>query len=138
MHMVPSDPAGAHQGTHDVGVGAGLQRRHASQALPPEWPDMPWNEDNTNTNDSHYDNMAWPCASCLPMNFPPDPGRFNASITAPLDGQDPARPADEGSAMVACIPSERLFGGACEVHIRHKGALYRLRQTSLGKLILTK
>ena len=38
----------------------------------------------------------------------------------------------------ACIPSERLFGGASEVLIEHRGALYRLKLTSLGKLILTK
>ena len=36
------------------------------------------------------------------------------------------------------IPSEQLFHGAQEVQIEHRGALYRLQQTSLGKLILTK
>jgi hemin uptake protein HemP len=36
------------------------------------------------------------------------------------------------------ISSQALFSGANEVEIEHKGALYRLRQTSLGKLILTK
>lgn len=35
-------------------------------------------------------------------------------------------------------PSESLFGGALELVIEHRGAEYRLRQTSLGKLILTK
>nr|WP_295782330.1 hemin uptake protein HemP [Rhodoferax sp.] len=38
----------------------------------------------------------------------------------------------------ARISSQTLFAGANEVEIEHKGALYRLRQTSLGKLILTK
>ena len=33
---------------------------------------------------------------------------------------------------------EALFGGASEVHISHRGSLYRLKQTALGKLILTK
>jgi hemin uptake protein HemP len=37
-----------------------------------------------------------------------------------------------------CIPSDQLFGTATEVHIEHRGTLYRLKQTALGKLILTK
>lgn len=36
------------------------------------------------------------------------------------------------------ITSAQLFAGAAEVHIEHHGALYRLKHTSLGKLILTK
>lgn len=36
------------------------------------------------------------------------------------------------------IASKDLFAGAQEVEISHHGVLYRLRQTSLGKLILTK
>ncbi|MGH8796840.1 MAG: hemin uptake protein HemP [Caldimonas sp.] len=36
------------------------------------------------------------------------------------------------------IRSEALFGGASEVRIAHRGALYCLRVTALGKLILTK
>lgn len=36
------------------------------------------------------------------------------------------------------VTSDTLFGGAAEVQIDHRGVLYRLRQTSLGKLILTK
>ena len=36
------------------------------------------------------------------------------------------------------LKSEALFDGACEVLIDHRGVMYRLRQTSLGKLILTK
>ena len=39
---------------------------------------------------------------------------------------------------VAVLSSAELFRGANEVLIEHKGAVYRLRQTSLGKLILTK
>lgn len=34
--------------------------------------------------------------------------------------------------------SRQLFGEANEIIIEHSGALYRLRRTSLGKLILTK
>lgn len=36
------------------------------------------------------------------------------------------------------IASETLFAGAREVQISHGGVVYRLRQTALGKLILTK
>lgn len=39
---------------------------------------------------------------------------------------------------VARFPSHEIFAGALEVEIEHNGVLYRLRQTSLGKLILTK
>jgi hemin uptake protein HemP len=39
---------------------------------------------------------------------------------------------------IARVSSEQLFAGAAEVHIDHHGAVYRLKQTSLGKLILTK
>ena len=42
------------------------------------------------------------------------------------------------NANVQCIDSQRLFAGAQEVHIQHHGVVYRLKQTSLGKLILTK
>jgi hemin uptake protein HemP len=34
--------------------------------------------------------------------------------------------------------SESLFAGAAEILIEHRGTQYRLRRTSLGKLILTK
>jgi hemin uptake protein HemP len=36
------------------------------------------------------------------------------------------------------LSSASLLQGAPEVEIEHNGAVYRLRQTSLGKLILTK
>ena len=36
------------------------------------------------------------------------------------------------------ITSEQLFADFPEVQIAHGDAIYRLRQTSLGKLILTK
>ena len=39
---------------------------------------------------------------------------------------------------VARISSAQLLRGASEVQIEHHGVLYRLKQTSLGKLILTK
>lgn len=39
---------------------------------------------------------------------------------------------------VRTITSEQLFADFPEVQITHGDAIYRLRQTSLGKLILTK
>lgn len=45
----------------------------------------------------------------------------------------PARPA-----QVRSISSEQLFADFSEVQIAHGDTVYRLRQTSLGKLILTK
>jgi len=41
-------------------------------------------------------------------------------------------------AQPAAVKSEALFSGSPEVLIDHRGVMYRLRQTSLGKLILTK
>ena len=48
-----------------------------------------------------------------------------------LDDVAPARRARR-------LSSEELFDGDTEVEIEHHGAFYRLRKTSLGKLILTK
>ena len=54
----------------------------------------------------------------------------------------PAVPAGVASTRAAAggrpIASESLFAGAREVQILHRGSLYRLKQTALGKLILTK
>ena len=51
----------------------------------------------------------------------------------------PSPPAAAASLRVqAAIASETLFAGATEVQIAHRGAVYRLKQTALGKLILTK
>lgn len=52
----------------------------------------------------------------------------------------PALDAGPGlaAARVSRVSSQSLFSGANEVEIEHHGALYRLRLTSLGKLILTK
>jgi hemin uptake protein HemP len=70
-------------------------------------------------------------------------------MTAPSrPPEDPPRPlpaaaAFEPSAPAAKRPagpiaSDVLFAGANEVQIVHRGSLYRLKQTALGKLILTK
>jgi len=62
--------------------------------------------------------------------------------------REPPRPAppsaptrSDGAAPVRapkCVDSAQLFAGATELLIEHRGARYRLKQTSLGKLILTK
>ena len=53
----------------------------------------------------------------------------------PAASAGPGLPAAGGTLK---ITSEKLFAGALEVQIDHHGALYRLKKTSLGKLILTK
>ena len=53
--------------------------------------------------------------------------------TLPTNGSTPA-PAG----FAVRVSSVQLFAGALEVQIDHRGAVYRLKQTSLGKLILTK
>ena len=53
--------------------------------------------------------------------------------TSPFAPAAPAAPA-----VPARTSSAALFRGAQEIEIEHNGAIYRLRQTALGKLILTK
>lgn len=48
------------------------------------------------------------------------------------------RVASPSALRVARLSSHAIFAGALELEIEHNGVLYRLRQTSLGKLILTK
>lgn len=48
-------------------------------------------------------------------------------------------PADLAARLaVPRIASDALFGSGRELEIEHAGALYRLRVTALGRLILTK
>jgi hemin uptake protein HemP len=47
------------------------------------------------------------------------------------------RPAGAHGAP-SSVPSAALLQGRSMVHIEHNGALYQLRSTRLGKLILTK
>ena len=61
---------------------------------------------------------------------PPKPASAPPVTTTP----SPSRRA--GSTVR--IDSAQLFGSAVEVQIDHHGAIYRLKQTALGKLILTK
>ena len=69
---------------------------------------------------------------------------MTAAIDPPEDPSPPAAPPPRGEPRLEAprpggpIPSESLFAGAREVQIEHRGSLYRLKQTALGKLILTK
>lgn len=47
-------------------------------------------------------------------------------------------PRQAPSPTVLRVSSDDLFAGSAEVQIEHHGAVYRLKHTSLGKLILTK
>ena len=66
------------------------------------------------------------------------------AIAPPEDPSHPATTPPGGEPRIASarpgrpIASESLFAGAKEVQIEHRGSLYRLKQTALGKLILTK
>ena len=70
------------------------------------------------------------------LTAPDGAAALNADAAA-----SPVLPTAAGSAVQAaprCISSEQLLAGAAELQIEHHGALYRLRQTATGKLILTK
>ena len=65
--------------------------------------------------------------------IPPDPLGSTSQATAST-----AASLQPGAGRAARVSSDQLFGGARELQIEHRGALYRLKQTALGKLILTK
>jgi hemin uptake protein HemP len=69
------------------------------------------------------------------LNEERDPKNRNQGTGRPSDG--PMR-ASAASGRPKTIRSADMFAGGDEVIIEHKGAQYRLRQTSQGKLILTK
>jgi hemin uptake protein HemP len=66
----------------------------------------------------------------------------DAMTTPPLPKPTPVAPpvatAARRTSEPVRIDSTQLFAGAVEVQIDHFGAVYRLKQTALGKLILTK
>jgi len=64
--------------------------------------------------------------------------RTPAENSKPTEAHSPQKLGAEGIGATVRVSSQTLFSGANEIEIEHKGALYRLRQTSLGKLILTK
>ena len=63
---------------------------------------------------------------------------------APLNGEKKASRQGAQASLAAGagglirLSSAWLFRSAKEIEIEHRGDLYRLRQTALGKLILTK
>lgn len=72
-------------------------------------------------------------SAALPaLPLPPAPRQVSAVSTAGL--ATPARP----SRGIRRLPSAALLSGDPEVEIEHGEAVYRLRLTALGKLILTK
>lgn len=62
-----------------------------------------------------------------------DPAERQQHALLALSGRDMT-----GIKTVLRMTSQQLFAGAHELEIMHQGAQYRLRQTALGKLILTK
>ena len=66
---------------------------------------------------------------------PPDCGAPAVPAAWP---QPPETTAANGQAERRRFDSQQLFGTGQEVEINHAGAIYRLRRTALGKLILTK
>jgi len=62
--------------------------------------------------------------------------------TPPFDGHTPRPHAVPVALRLPAdtrpIDSQALFDGQVEIEIEHFSQVYRLRQTSLGKLILTK
>jgi hemin uptake protein HemP len=61
------------------------------------------------------------------------PGVNTSSLAQPV----PLAPAPPSDALRVVASSELLQGQVC-VHIEHAGAIYTLRATRSGKLILTK
>ena len=68
----------------------------------------------------------------------PSPQRGEGATLPLPSGESEAR-GRAGVGGVRRMTSNELFiNGAVELQIDHRGVLYRLKQTSLGKLILTK
>lgn len=65
-------------------------------------------------------------------------GRADATVTPSPSAADAAPGGGTVAGGVLRIRSDQLFAGAHEVQILHLGAVYRLKQTALHKLILTK
>ena len=64
--------------------------------------------------------------------------KSTAQTADAVQRENAAAPAPDRRAQPACVRSCDLLGHAGEIRIEHAGALYTLRQTSKGKLILTK
>jgi hemin uptake protein HemP len=68
---------------------------------------------------------------------PADPAPLARLRSEAFDPHCPAAAAAPATS-VRSITSDQLFGSFPEVQISHGEAVYRLRRTALGKLILTK
>lgn len=80
--------------------------------------------------------IPYTLASLIALNRRSPPMHPTAAASPPkTPGQSPSGAA---APRPAAVKSEALFDGASEVLIDHRGVMYRLRLTSLGKLILTK
>jgi hemin uptake protein HemP len=66
----------------------------------------------------------------------PPPRLASPSDDRILPGELP--PTGSEAPTEAAVPSSRLLRGRKSVQIEHNGALYQLRATKFGKLILTK
>jgi hemin uptake protein HemP len=69
----------------------------------------------------------------LPMRLPAGPHAASPAPDEPMRTVAPAAVAARPR-----VASNDILRGNAEVEIDHRGTLYRLRVTSLGKLILTK
>lgn len=63
---------------------------------------------------------------------------YSKHLSAQLSGQSLAIGTSKLSYAHQPLKSEALFDGKKELQIEHAGEIYKLRLTSLGKLILTK
>lgn len=82
-----------------------------------------------------------PSVPVLERTAVPSPGPAAVSNEAVRPAADVAEAPLGGSPAVSALrrySSRQLLGRDKEVLIEHQGSVYRLRQTALGKLILTK
>lgn len=70
--------------------------------------------------------------------FPADGADLGSDSACLSDVTDVGERGGHGVQGGPSVRSESLFQGAKVVHIHHEGAVYQLRTTKLGKLILTK
>jgi len=66
------------------------------------------------------------------------PASGSPAAAAPNEAARDERADRAGPRASRRIPSAELFGALSEIEIEHNSLVYRLRKTSLGKLILTK
>jgi len=64
--------------------------------------------------------------------------RNQSAVSNQKDANSPQSLETKGIVTTVRVCSRALFARAKEIEIEHNGALYRLRQTAMGKLILTK